>query len=66
MADTPQIWNAEAQELLRRQVQAQPVLVQISAAKSLRERAERAARAAGEETITAERVRSALGLEEPA
>jgi 3,8-divinyl chlorophyllide a/chlorophyllide a reductase subunit Z len=66
LVEAPQPWDAEAQELLRRHVQAQPVLVQISAAKSLRELTERAARAAGEASVTAERVKDALGLKEPA
>jgi chlorophyllide a reductase subunit Z len=66
LAEAPQPWETEAQELLRRHVQAQPVLVQISAAKSLRELTERAARAAGESTVTTRHVRDALGLKEPA
>ena len=37
-------------------VRAQPVLVQISAAKRRRDRAEADARSAGEERVTAERV----------
>ena len=49
-------WEAEAQELLARLVQAEPVLVQISAAKGLRDRAERDARRVGEERVTRERV----------
>jgi chlorophyllide a reductase subunit Z len=66
LGDAQQPWESEAQELLRRHVQTQPVLVQISAAKNLRELTERAARAAGEDTVTAERVKRALGLKEPA
>jgi chlorophyllide a reductase subunit Z len=56
-------WDDDAQRLLDELVSAQPVLVQISAAKRLRDRAEADARAAGEARITAERVaraRSAL------
>jgi len=49
-------WDDEAQALLNELVSAQPVLVQISAAKRLRDRAERDARQAGEDRITAERV----------
>jgi chlorophyllide a reductase subunit Z len=60
------VWDSEAQALLQEQVQQQPVLVQISAAKSLRDRSEQAARAAGEMTVSVERVRSALGIKEPA
>ncbi|MBK6852300.1 MAG: chlorophyllide a reductase subunit Z [Burkholderiales bacterium] len=49
-------WDDDAQRLLDELVRAQPVLVQISAAKRLRDRAERDARQAGEERVTAERV----------
>jgi chlorophyllide a reductase subunit Z len=49
-------WEAEAQALLERLVDAQPVLVRISAAKRMRDRAEAEARAAGETRVTAERV----------
>ena len=49
-------WDDEAQQLLNELVSAQPVLVQISAAKRLRDRAEADARQAGEDHITAERV----------
>jgi chlorophyllide a reductase subunit Z len=52
-------WHAEAQELLARLVQAEPVLVQISAAKRLRDRAELEARRAGDEAVTPERVDAA-------
>jgi chlorophyllide a reductase subunit Z len=49
-------WEAEAQALLERLVEAQPVLVRISAAKRMRDRAEQEARAAGETRVTAARV----------
>jgi 3,8-divinyl chlorophyllide a/chlorophyllide a reductase subunit Z len=49
-------WEEEARELLERLVESQPVLVRISAAKSLRDAAERAARERGEERVTAARV----------
>jgi 3,8-divinyl chlorophyllide a/chlorophyllide a reductase subunit Z len=55
----PLPWEAAAQELLARLVQAEPVLVQISAAKRLRDLAERGARAAGDEQVTCERVDAA-------
>jgi chlorophyllide a reductase subunit Z len=62
-------WNDDAQELLDELVRTEPVLVQISAAKRLRDRAERDARRAGEDRVTAERVaraRDALRQGEPA
>jgi chlorophyllide a reductase subunit Z len=52
-------WEAEAQALLTRLVQAEPVLVQISAAKRLRDRAEMEARRAGDERVTTQRVDAA-------
>ena len=52
-------WQDEAQALLARLVQAEPVLVQISAAKRLRDRAEMEARRAGDPEVTPERVDAA-------
>jgi chlorophyllide a reductase subunit Z len=52
-------WEDEAQRLLAELVAAEPVLVQISAAKRLRDRAERDARRAGESVVTAARVAGA-------
>jgi chlorophyllide a reductase subunit Z len=49
-------WDDDAQRLLAELVAGQPVLVQISAAKRLRDRAELDARSAGEDRVTAERV----------
>jgi chlorophyllide a reductase subunit Z len=49
-------WDDDAQTLLADWVGNEPVLVQISAAKRLRDRAERDARRAGEARITADRV----------
>jgi chlorophyllide a reductase subunit Z len=46
----------EAKQTLDKLVDAQPVLIRISVAKRLRDRAERDARAAGEEQVTATRV----------
>ncbi|MEY8878808.1 MAG: chlorophyllide a reductase subunit Z [Leptothrix sp. (in: b-proteobacteria)] len=62
-------WDDDAQRLLDELVRAQPVLVQISAAKRLRDRAERDARRAGEDRVSVERVarsRDALTHGEPA
>jgi chlorophyllide a reductase subunit Z len=62
-------WEDDAHMLLNELVSTEPVLVQISAAKRLRDRAERDARRAGEERVTAERVasaREALRVGEPA
>jgi 3,8-divinyl chlorophyllide a/chlorophyllide a reductase subunit Z len=52
-------WSAEASLQLAQLVAAEPVLVQISAAKRLRDRAEQLARAAGEVQVNADRVAAA-------
>jgi chlorophyllide a reductase subunit Z len=49
-------WDAEAKAAFDAIVEAQPILVRISAAKRLRDRIEREAREAGEEAVTAARV----------
>jgi chlorophyllide a reductase subunit Z len=62
-------WDEDAQLLLDDFVQTEPVLVQISAAKRLRDRVERDARSAGEDRITVDRVaisRDALRRGQPA
>ncbi|MGF7162928.1 chlorophyllide a reductase subunit Z [Rhodoligotrophos appendicifer] len=56
-------WDAAAQALLDATVGAQPVLVRISAAKRLRDRAEEIARAAGEERVTVTLMKRALKAE---
>jgi chlorophyllide a reductase subunit Z len=53
-------WDEEAQRMLDEYVEAQPILVRISAAKRARDRAERDARAANEPRVTVERIASAL------
>jgi chlorophyllide a reductase subunit Z len=52
-------WDADAQALLDELVGNEPFLVRISAAKRLRDHAEREARRAGEERVTATRVAQA-------
>jgi chlorophyllide a reductase subunit Z len=58
MAPLP--WQAEAQRALDDMLEKQPVLVRISAAKRLRDAAERAARTAGEEQVSVAAVRRAI------
>jgi chlorophyllide a reductase subunit Z len=53
-------WDADARALLDEYVGSEPVLVRISAAKRVRDRAERDARAAGEDRVTGARVQLAL------
>jgi 3,8-divinyl chlorophyllide a/chlorophyllide a reductase subunit Z len=52
-------WDEEARAALEALVQAQPLLIRISAAKHLREAAERAAEQAGERRVSAARVNEA-------
>ncbi len=54
-------WDSEANALLQEVVEAQPVLVRISAAKRLRDSIEQTAREAGEERVTIERVTQIAG-----
>jgi chlorophyllide a reductase subunit Z len=58
-------WDADAHALLEQLIDAEPVLVRISAAKRLRDRAEHEARAHAETLVTEARVRAALGLKAP-
>jgi chlorophyllide a reductase subunit Z len=53
-------WEREATASLDAFIDAQPVLTRISAAKRMRDRAERAARRAGEDRVTAARVDQSL------
>jgi chlorophyllide a reductase subunit Z len=54
-------WSEPAQALLQRLLEAEPVLVRISAAKQLRDATERAAREAGEGEVSVERLRASRG-----
>ena len=63
-ADAPP-WDDEAHQLLEKYLETEPLLVRISAAKRIRDRAEQDARRAGEEKVTAARVtRSRAALKE--
>jgi 3,8-divinyl chlorophyllide a/chlorophyllide a reductase subunit Z len=64
MASRP--WDDDAQTALAAHVQAQPVLVQISAAKRWRDAVEHAAEQAGEARVGLERLLRTLQIEEPA
>lgn len=59
-------WEDEARALLERLVEAQPVLVRISGAKRMRDAAELHARSQGARCVTAETVRSAVGIDSEA
>ncbi len=54
--ETTTRWEEDAHQMLESLVETEPVLVRISAAKEIRDRAERDARAAGELSVTANRV----------
>jgi len=56
-------WDDAARDMLDAAVDAQPVLVRISAAKRLRDRAEDAARRSGEDRVTAVRMTEILELQ---
>jgi 3,8-divinyl chlorophyllide a/chlorophyllide a reductase subunit Z len=53
------VWDEQAQSKLNELIENDPVLVQISSAKRLRDRAERDAKKAGEERVTVDRVLAA-------
>ena len=56
------VWDQDATDQLERLVAAQPVVVRISAAKRLRDAAERTARQAGEDRVTRARLAAANSL----
>ncbi|ASJ92095.1 chlorophyllide a reductase subunit Z [Porphyrobacter sp. CACIAM 03H1] len=58
--EAPLIWDKAAKARLDTLVEAQPVLIRISAAKRLRDAAERTARQRGTETVTADCLEEAL------
>jgi len=51
-------WDQDAQKLVADYIKTRPVLIQISAAKEMRDRVEQEAEKAGEERVTAVRVKS--------
>ena len=51
-------WDQDAQKLVADYIKTRPVLIQISAAKEMRDRVEQDAEKAGEERVTAARVKS--------
>jgi 3,8-divinyl chlorophyllide a/chlorophyllide a reductase subunit Z len=53
------VWDEQAQSKLNELIENDPVLVQISSAKRLRDRAERDAKKAGEDRVTVDRVLAA-------
>jgi chlorophyllide a reductase subunit Z len=55
-------WAEDARAALDELLEAEPVLVRISAAKRLRDAAERTARQSGESSVSAARVRAARNL----
>ena len=59
--DQPISWSAEAHALLEDLIQAEPVLVRISAAKQMRDRAERDARQSGRSSVELDRLSDLFG-----
>ena len=55
------IWDDDAQAQLEELIEAQPVLVRISAAKRMRDQAERSARAKGHASVSASEITALFG-----
>ena len=60
-SDKPITWSAEAHALLEELIEAEPVLVRISAAKQMRDRAERDARQSGKSNVELDRLSELFG-----
>ena len=60
-ADKPITWSDEAHALLEELIEAEPVLVRISAAKQMRDRAEREARQSGRTSVELDRLSELFG-----
>lgn len=65
-ADTADLWDSNALSALDRHLESEPFLIRISAAKRLRDRAERQAQRDGSTRVTAAHVATALREREPA
>jgi chlorophyllide a reductase subunit Z len=59
-------WDEDARELLAARVAMEPMLIQISVAKRLRDAAERIAREVGADRVSLAQIRQAAGLAEEA
>ena len=60
-ADKPITWSLEAHALLEELIEAEPVLVRISAAKQMRDRAEREARQSGRSSVEFDQLSKLFG-----
>jgi chlorophyllide a reductase subunit Z len=59
--ESAMVWDDDAHQLLQKLIDAQPILVRISAAKQMRDRAEADARAAGRDRVGAQRLIELFG-----
>jgi 3,8-divinyl chlorophyllide a/chlorophyllide a reductase subunit Z len=60
-ADRPISWDPAAHQMLEDLIEAEPVLVRISAAKQMRDRAERDARQSGRSVVELDRIAELFG-----